>query len=417
MSNVFNVTYLNNPQTTEIKRDSSRRHINSAFYKLTDSKGQVYYGSSGHILKRLTKHQGYIRNGQHDYKNFIEDYENHKPIDVEVIYTENKEEALNMEQAALDANKNKPEFLNKATNARRAGLGKKLSTYAIQRIKETHTGKIVSEETRRKISLKSKGRPATESAKLKLRLHNLGKKHTEESIEKMRVLSTGKTHSVEARAKISAAKKGKGFPIEAMKRYLEVVSRPVKIDDVVYKSRAEASRALGLSDVTINNRIKNPKFTNYSEQPNFVTLSDIEETEDPMAKRLKYRYHRDGTIPLPGTNTIFVFGSNARGAHGASAALLARDLYGAETGVARGLMGKCYGIITKDRFIRTNSLDEIRREVAFFVAFTHSHPEMDFWVTRIGCGLAGYKNWQIAPMFRDANTNCNFPDPWKPYTR
>lgn len=134
-----------------------------------------------------------------------------------------------------------------------------------------------------------------------------------------------------------------------------------------------------------------------------------------MGKRLKYKYHRDGTIPLPGSGDIFVMGTNARGAHGAGAALLGRDLYGAETGVARGITGRCYGIVTKDRFIRTNSLVEIRREVAFFVAFTHSHPELNFWVTRIGCGLAGYKDRQIGGFFKGCNTNCNFAYQWRPY--
>ena len=134
-----------------------------------------------------------------------------------------------------------------------------------------------------------------------------------------------------------------------------------------------------------------------------------------MPKRLKYKYHQDGTIPLPGSSDIFVFGSNERGAHGLGAALLAKQLYGAEPGVGRGLMGRCYAIPTKDRFMRPNSLREIKRDVGFFIEFTHSHPEMFFWVTRVGCGLAGYKSHQVAPLFRDCNTNCNFAYQWRPF--
>ena len=134
-----------------------------------------------------------------------------------------------------------------------------------------------------------------------------------------------------------------------------------------------------------------------------------------MGKRLKYKYHRDGEIPLPGTRSIFVFGSNDRGAHGKGAALIAKDLYGAEYGVGSGLMGRCYGIPTKDRFMRTKSLYEIKRDVDFFVKFTHSRPDLDFWITSVGCGLAGYKGWQVGVFFKGCNTNCNFPKNWRPY--
>ncbi|MDD2819484.1 MAG: hypothetical protein PHN51_11910 [Candidatus Nanopelagicales bacterium] len=136
-----------------------------------------------------------------------------------------------------------------------------------------------------------------------------------------------------------------------------------------------------------------------------------------MAKRLTYKYHQDGEIPLPGTSDIFVFGSNLRGAHGRGAALVANDLYGAIYGVPRGYMNRCYAIPTKDRFMRSLSVFEIKQEVDRFIAFTLAHPEMTFWVTRVGCGLAGYKNHMVAPLFRGCGKNCNFPHQWKPFTR
>lgn len=136
-----------------------------------------------------------------------------------------------------------------------------------------------------------------------------------------------------------------------------------------------------------------------------------------MPKRLKYKYHRNGELPLPGSKEIVVFGSNERGAHGRGMALVAKELYGAEYGVALGIMGngRCYGIPTKDRFIRSLSLQEIKKYVSMFIVFTLDHPEKSFWVTAVGCGLAGYKPHQIAPMFKDSSTNCNFPIQWKEY--
>ena len=136
-----------------------------------------------------------------------------------------------------------------------------------------------------------------------------------------------------------------------------------------------------------------------------------------MAKRLQHKYHLDGTVPLPGSDEILVFGSNERGRHGLGAALLALKLYGAIEGQAVGLQGNSYAVPTKDRFMRPLSLKEIAKYVKVFVEFTKEHPELSFFVTRVGCGLAHYKNWQIAPMFSDCSANCSFPDHWKPFLK
>jgi hypothetical protein len=134
-----------------------------------------------------------------------------------------------------------------------------------------------------------------------------------------------------------------------------------------------------------------------------------------MPKRRKYKYHQDGTLPEKEENFILVFGSNLRGAHGRGLAVIAHKEYGAEYGVGVGFTGRSYAIPTKDRFIRTLDLIEIKKYVDLFKAFTHEHPEMKFWVSGVGTGLAGYRASQIAPLFRDCNTNCNFPHNWIPY--
>ncbi len=110
---------------------------------------------------------------------------------------------------------------------------------------------------------------------------------------------------------------------------------------------------------------------------------------------------------------IFVFGSNEAGRHGAGAALFARKDRGAIYGQGVGLQGCSYAIPTKDRNIRTLALPKIEEYVKQFVAFARQHLELTFEVTRIGCGLAGYTDSQIAPMFEDAPDNCHLPRGWR----
>jgi hypothetical protein len=131
-----------------------------------------------------------------------------------------------------------------------------------------------------------------------------------------------------------------------------------------------------------------------------------------MARRRKYQYHKDGTLPDNPSEWIFVFGSNLRGAHSAGAAIVAKEQFGAEYGVPIGLTGRSYAIPTKDRYIRTLDLNQIKYYVQVFKDFTWNMQDMKFWVTAVGCGLAGYKHEQIAPMFKGAYTNCSFPEGW-----
>lgn len=98
-------------------------------------------------------------------------------------------------------------------------------------------------------------------------------------------------------------------------------------------------------------------------------------------------------------NEIFVFGSNYAGRHGKGAALTAVRKFGARYGQGTGLMGQSYGIATKDRNLNVLSLDVIQQQIRKFLEFAQEHPELQFIVTPIGCGLAGYKPRQIANLF------------------
>lgn len=127
----------------------------------------------------------------------------------------------------------------------------------------------------------------------------------------------------------------------------------------------------------------------------------------------KFNYHVDGTSD---EKKIFVFGSNLAGVHGAGAARAAALYFGALRGVGVGFASpRSYAIPTKDYHIQTISLTLISFFVRQFANVTHEQPKMKFFVTRIGCGLAGYTDEQIAPMFAECNHNCDMPEEWKIY--
>jgi len=112
------------------------------------------------------------------------------------------------------------------------------------------------------------------------------------------------------------------------------------------------------------------------------------------------------------TREIFVFGSNERGIHGAGAAQYAHQYHGAIWGQGIGLQGNSYGIPTKDWHIQTLPLPKINQYVQDFIQFAIDNPNLTFNVTKIGCGLAGYKNKDIAPMFKNAPSNCILDPDW-----
>ena len=96
-------------------------------------------------------------------------------------------------------------------------------------------------------------------------------------------------------------------------------------------------------------------------------------------------------------NKVFVFGSNLSGAHGGGAALVALRKFGAVWGQGVGLQGQSYGIPTMPGGVET-----IAQYVDEFIEFAKEHQELTFYVTRIGCGIAGFRDSEIAPLFSKA---------------
>ncbi len=108
-------------------------------------------------------------------------------------------------------------------------------------------------------------------------------------------------------------------------------------------------------------------------------------------------------------NEIFVFGSNLSGMHGGGAAWVAYKKFGAIMGQGIGLQGQSYGIPTMQGGVET-----IRPYVDEFIDFAKSRPDLTFLVTRIGCGIAGFRDRDIAPLFEAAHDvdNIILPEGW-----
>lgn len=94
---------------------------------------------------------------------------------------------------------------------------------------------------------------------------------------------------------------------------------------------------------------------------------------------------------------IFVFGSNLDGLHMGGAARIAHNKFGAEWGNGVGRQGSTYAIPTMQGGIET-----IKPYVEDFISYAQEHSELTFLVTRIGCGIAGFTDEEIAPLFTAA---------------
>lgn len=70
--------------------------------------------------------------------------------------------------------------------------------------------------------------------------------------------------------------------------------------------------------------------------------------------------------------------------------------FGAEWGVGVGMTGQCYAIPTMH-----GGIDAIKPYVDDFIAYAKEHNEFHFLVTRIGCGIAGFTDEQMAPLFKE----------------
>jgi len=102
---------------------------------------------------------------------------------------------------------------------------------------------------------------------------------------------------------------------------------------------------------------------------------------------------------------IFVFGSNKAGIHGAGAALYAHHHYGAEWGVGEGLTGESYALPTLDGNLNKMPLDELYKSIKRFCEHAKNNPDLEYMLTPIGTGLAGYSMDTVKAMLK----KCGIP--------
>ena len=98
-----------------------------------------------------------------------------------------------------------------------------------------------------------------------------------------------------------------------------------------------------------------------------------------------------------GRDDIFVFGSNLAGQHCGGAALTALRHFGAIMGQGVGIQGQSYAIPTMQGGVET-----IKPYVDQFIDLAREWDQNTFYVTRIGCGIAGFTDEEIAPLFDKA---------------
>ena len=133
------------------------------------------------------------------------------------------------------------------------------------------------------------------------------------------------------------------------------------------------------------------------------------------------RQYHDGTST--NTDEIFVFGSNLQGDHAGGAALFAWRERGATQWVGQGLTERytphhhdllaAYALPTCYKAGAPMTLDEVAAAVVLFKAYARTMAGHVFFVTAVGCGIAGFTDAQIAPLFADAPDNCLLPPLWR----
>ena len=108
------------------------------------------------------------------------------------------------------------------------------------------------------------------------------------------------------------------------------------------------------------------------------------------------------TIMFLEPNEVFVFGSNMNGNHAGGAAFVAQERFGAEWGCPEGLRGQSYAIPTLNRNMEKVTRSQLTGSLTLFIKFCEDHPEKVFYLTKIGCGIAGWSIYEVTEIFFDA---------------
>ena len=130
---------------------------------------------------------------------------------------------------------------------------------------------------------------------------------------------------------------------------------------------------------------------------------------------MSYLYHDENIIKSLAEDTVFVFGSNMAGDHASGAARTAQQFFGALKGVGRGWSGQSFAIPTMNEHLQQMPLSQIQHYIDDFKIYTKNHPKTKYFITSVGCGIAGYQTEEIAPMFKGISHNVILPQSFRPF--
>lgn len=111
-------------------------------------------------------------------------------------------------------------------------------------------------------------------------------------------------------------------------------------------------------------------------------------------------------------NEVFVFGSNLNGNHAGGAAKLAQEKFGAIPGIGEGFMGQSYAFPTLDKNMDKASNRSIKKSATRLFASAKNNPNHMFLLTKVGCGIAGFEESEIAKFFKKMPENIIKPLNW-----
>jgi len=111
-------------------------------------------------------------------------------------------------------------------------------------------------------------------------------------------------------------------------------------------------------------------------------------------------------------NEIFVFGSNLAGNHAGGAARQAMESFGAIYGMGEGLTGDCYAFPTLDQNFERLPYEVLVQSRDVFYRCANAHPHLEFKMTAVGTGIAGYSEETMKSLFKSPPVNVAPPEEW-----
>ena len=206
---------------------------------------------------------------------------------------------------------------------------------------------------------------------------------------------------------IGGKKIGKAFsfPMDAKKMAVHKTEATVKkkVEEYIAKSGVFKKEELGSLKYNMKDFL-----TEWKKQVKIAEAEKLKELESSV-NAVETRITPERITKLAG-NEVFVFGSNALGLHHGGAARVAVDKFGAVMGQGHGMQGKSYAINSM------SGIPNMMEDIKLFCEYAKTHPNKHFLVTPIGCGIAGYRPEEIAPLFKDCKELNNVSLPaafWK----